>query len=100
MPRATPSQAQQAPPQDTQTPSTSTMQTFWNTSHTRRPLSIAYPSSFCNVYSEKAGVDMHWISEFGILNVFLLPGPVPTDIFTRYAHLTGTAPLPEATETS
>ncbi|KAG2067925.1 glycoside hydrolase family 31 protein [Suillus decipiens] len=43
---------------------------------------------------EKGGVQTHWISESGILDVFLLPGPTPTDVFTQYAHLTGTAPLP------
>ncbi|KAG1770546.1 hypothetical protein EV702DRAFT_1202312 [Suillus placidus] len=30
---------------------------------------------------EKGGVEMHWISESGILDVFLLPGPTPTDVF-------------------
>ncbi|KAG1882354.1 glycosyl hydrolases family 31-domain-containing protein [Suillus subluteus] len=39
-------------------------------------------------------VEAHWISESGILDVFLLPGRTPTDVFTQYAHLTGTAPLP------
>ncbi|KAG1774092.1 glycoside hydrolase family 31 protein [Suillus placidus] len=43
---------------------------------------------------EKGGVETHWISESGILDVFLLPGPTPTDVFAQYAHLTGTAPLP------
>ncbi|KAG1770587.1 galactose mutarotase-like-domain-containing protein [Suillus placidus] len=28
---------------------------------------------------EKGGVEMHWISESGIPDVFLLPGPTPTD---------------------
>ncbi|KAG2158568.1 glycoside hydrolase family 31 protein [Suillus bovinus] len=42
----------------------------------------------------RKGVETHWISESGILDVFLLPGPTPTDTFTQYARLTGTAPLP------
>jgi len=45
-------------------------------------------------HREKKGVDTHWISESGILDVFLLPGPTPEDVFAQYARLTGTAPLP------
>ncbi|KAF8341539.1 alpha-glucosidase [Cantharellus anzutake] len=36
----------------------------------------------------------HWISESGIMDIFLLPGPTPDLVFTQYASLTGTAPLP------
>lgn len=36
----------------------------------------------------------HWISESGILDVFLLPGPTPDDVFEQYARLTGPAALP------
>ncbi|KAG8982456.1 hypothetical protein FRB93_008113 [Tulasnella sp. JGI-2019a] len=36
----------------------------------------------------------HWISESGILDVFLLPGPTAADIFAQYARLTGTPALP------
>lgn len=36
----------------------------------------------------------HWISESGILDVFILPGPTPVDIFAQYARLTGTPALP------
>lgn len=36
----------------------------------------------------------HWISESGILDVFILPGPTPADIFAQYARLTGTPALP------
>lgn len=36
----------------------------------------------------------HWISESGILDVFLLPGPTPEDVFAQYARLTGTPALP------
>ncbi|KAG1743770.1 glycoside hydrolase family 31 protein [Suillus occidentalis] len=45
-------------------------------------------------HTGKGGVETHWISESGILDVFLLPGPTPTDVFAQYARLTGTAPLP------
>ncbi|KAF8342699.1 glycoside hydrolase family 31 protein [Cantharellus anzutake] len=36
----------------------------------------------------------HWISESGILDLFILPGPTPDDVFAQYASLTGTTPLP------
>jgi alpha 1,3-glucosidase len=45
-------------------------------------------------HTGNSGVETHWISESGILDVFLLPGPTPTDVFAQYARLTGTAPLP------
>lgn len=43
--------------------------------------------------SEKS-TETHWISESGILDVFLLPGPSPADVFAQYARLTGTPVLP------
>ncbi|KAJ7072850.1 glycoside hydrolase family 31 protein [Mycena amicta] len=36
----------------------------------------------------------HWISESGILDIFLMPGPTPDEIFAQYARLTGTPVLP------
>ncbi|KAG6873139.1 hypothetical protein C0995_002513 [Termitomyces sp. Mi166 len=36
----------------------------------------------------------HWISESGILDLFLMPGPTPEDIFKQYSGLTGTSVLP------
>lgn len=38
--------------------------------------------------------ETHWISESGVMDVFLLPGPTPDDVFMQYARLTGTAALP------
>lgn len=43
--------------------------------------------------SEKS-TETHWISESGILDLFLLPGPTPEDIFKQYTRLTGTPVLP------
>lgn len=43
--------------------------------------------------SEKS-TETHWISESGILDLFLMPGPTPADIFTQYTKLTGTPVLP------
>ncbi len=36
----------------------------------------------------------HWISESGILDTFLLPGPTPEDVFAQYSRLTGNPILP------
>jgi len=38
--------------------------------------------------------ETHWISESGILDLFILPGPTPQDVFGQYARLTGTPVLP------
>ncbi|TBU52165.1 glycosyl hydrolases family 31-domain-containing protein [Dichomitus squalens] len=36
----------------------------------------------------------HWISETGILDVFIIPGLTPAGIFAQYTRLTGTPALP------
>ena len=36
----------------------------------------------------------HWISESGIIDLFLLPGPSPKDMYAQYASLTGRTPIP------
>uniref|UniRef100_A0A9L0S6D0 Glucosidase alpha, neutral C n=1 Tax=Equus caballus TaxID=9796 RepID=A0A9L0S6D0_HORSE len=38
--------------------------------------------------------DVHWMSESGIIDVFLLTGPTPSDVFKQYSRLTGTQALP------
>ncbi|KAH7883316.1 glycoside hydrolase family 31 protein [Phlebopus sp. FC_14] len=40
------------------------------------------------------GTETHWISESGILDIFLLPGPTPTHTLGQYLALTGAPPLP------
>jgi hypothetical protein len=36
----------------------------------------------------------HWISESGVIDLFLLPGPDPKTLYQQYATLTGRMPLP------
>ncbi|KAI0087105.1 alpha-glucosidase [Irpex rosettiformis] len=36
----------------------------------------------------------HWVSESGILDVFILPGPTPADIFKQFGNLVGNPALP------
>jgi mannosyl-oligosaccharide alpha-1,3-glucosidase len=38
--------------------------------------------------------DTHWISESGIIDVFLFPGPSPSAFFNQYTALTGRQLLP------
>lgn len=45
---------------------------------------------FVQVSSEAPQTDVRWISESGIIDVFIMLGPKPTDVFTQYASLTGT----------
>ncbi|KAK3509287.1 hypothetical protein QTP70_028587 [Hemibagrus guttatus] len=39
--------------------------------------------------SEVPQTDVRWISESGIIDVFIMLGPKPSDVFTQYASLTG-----------
>lgn len=39
--------------------------------------------------SEAPQTDVRWMSESGIIDVFIMLGPKPTDVFTQYASLTG-----------
>ncbi|XP_077143628.1 neutral alpha-glucosidase AB isoform X3 [Ranitomeya variabilis] len=43
---------------------------------------------------ETPQTDVRWMSESGIIDVFILLGPSPSDIFKQYASLTGTQALP------
>lgn len=36
----------------------------------------------------------HWMSESGILDIFLLPGPKPENVFKQFTGLTGTQAMP------
>lgn len=45
-------------------------------------------------HSSERSTETHWISESGILDIFLIPGPTPADIFAQYARLTGTPAMP------
>ncbi|KAF9237885.1 glycoside hydrolase family 31 protein [Melanogaster broomeanus] len=50
--------------------------------------------TWIDVEKKDKGTETHWISESGILDVFILPGPNPTSIFSQYSRLTGTPSLP------
>lgn len=50
--------------------------------------------SFFKGSEEVPQVDTHWISESGIIDVFVMLGPKPHDVFREYASFTGTTALP------
>lgn len=39
-------------------------------------------------------VDTHWMSESGVIDVFLFLGPTPNDVFRQFSALTGVSELP------
>ncbi|KDR75547.1 hypothetical protein GALMADRAFT_97215 [Galerina marginata CBS 339.88] len=45
-------------------------------------------------HSSDKSTETHWISESGILDTFLLPGPTAEDVFRQYAKLTGAPVMP------
>ncbi|KAF7350938.1 Glycoside hydrolase family 31 protein [Mycena sanguinolenta] len=45
-------------------------------------------------HATEKSTETHWISESGILDIFLMPGPTPADVFAQYSGLTGTPVLP------
>jgi len=46
------------------------------------------------VHPTQKSTETHWVSESGILDIFLLPGPTPDQVFGQYAKLTGAVQLP------
>uniref|UniRef100_A0A671RD45 Neutral alpha-glucosidase AB-like n=1 Tax=Sinocyclocheilus anshuiensis TaxID=1608454 RepID=A0A671RD45_9TELE len=49
---------------------------------------------FVQVSNEVPQTDVRWISESGLIDVFIMLGPKPADVFTQYASLTGTQSFP------
>lgn len=63
-------------------------------SHSIGLLSLVASETLVDVRHPDSGVQTHWISESGIIDLLLLPGPTPKALFEQYALLTGTTPLP------
>ncbi|PPR00069.1 hypothetical protein CVT24_008971 [Panaeolus cyanescens] len=45
-------------------------------------------------HASDKSTETHWVSESGIMDVFILPGPTPADVFKQYARLTGSTVMP------
>lgn len=55
-------------------------------------------SSIVNLVSGQgtpARVDTHFMSESGVIDLFVFMGPTPAEAVRQYAALTGVAPLPQ-----
>ena len=50
--------------------------------------------SYFKADDEVPQTDTHWMSESGIIDVFIILGPRPYDVFRQYSSLTGTQALP------
>ena len=48
-----------------------------------------------DVTQSSGGVGTRWIADSGILDLFLLLGPNPTDVMAQYARLTGPTAMPQ-----
>uniref|UniRef100_A0A8C2GBZ1 Glucosidase, alpha; neutral AB n=1 Tax=Cyprinus carpio TaxID=7962 RepID=A0A8C2GBZ1_CYPCA len=72
-----------------------TMGIFWlNAAETWVDISSNTMLDFVQGSSEKPQTDVRWISESGIIDVFIMLGPKPSDVFSQYASLTGTQSFP------
>ncbi|WWC89838.1 uncharacterized protein L201_004766 [Kwoniella dendrophila CBS 6074] len=62
--------------------------------HSVGVLNLVASDTFVDVKHDQDGVRTHWVSESGILDLLLLPGPKPQQLFEQYSILTGPTPLP------
>ncbi|WWC60829.1 uncharacterized protein I303_103405 [Kwoniella dejecticola CBS 10117] len=62
--------------------------------HSVGVLNLVGSDTFVDVRHDDDAVRTHWVSESGILDLLLLPGPKPQNLFEQYAQLTGPTPLP------
>ncbi|XP_063237643.1 neutral alpha-glucosidase AB [Bacillus rossius redtenbacheri] len=51
--------------------------------------------SFVSGAASSPQVDAHFMSESGIVDVFVMLGPAPHDVFRQYTAVAGTTPLPQ-----
>jgi alpha 1,3-glucosidase len=62
--------------------------------HSVGVLNLVGSETLVDVKHPKSGVQTQWMSESGIMDLFILPGPRPKDLFRQYAGLTGYTPIP------
>lgn len=51
-------------------------------------------AQFLTTSNEIPQVDTHWFSESGVIDIYVLLGPTPNDLYRQYGALTGTTQLP------
>ena len=57
-------------------------------------LNLVASETWVDVLHQGKDVHTHWMSESGILDLLILPGPRPQQLFEQMALLTGPTPLP------
>jgi alpha 1,3-glucosidase len=62
--------------------------------HSVGVLNLVGSETWVDVQHDSSSVQTHWMSESGIVDLLLLPGPKPEQLFEQYAVLTGPTPLP------
>ncbi|KAL3312851.1 hypothetical protein Ciccas_008552 [Cichlidogyrus casuarinus] len=74
---------------------------FWNNPtetwidiQSSRSASKGLLSSFFSSSDNGKWTRTHWMSETGIVDLFIMLGPTPQDVSKQYATITGTTPLP------
>ncbi|XP_034273663.1 neutral alpha-glucosidase C isoform X3 [Pantherophis guttatus] len=72
------------------------MKERWNMFCMEVLLHCVLPSQTPNMSKQRVvpQTDVRWMSESGIIDMFILKGPSPFDIFKQYGQLTGTQALP------
>ncbi|KAJ2378976.1 glucosidase II [Coemansia sp. RSA 2607] len=80
----------------------STVGVFWmNAAETWIDVTHEKSSTLGSLFSRGStkkvpAVNTHWVSESGVMDVFLLPGPNTADVYRQYAELVEPTPLPRA----
>ncbi|KAJ2501003.1 glucosidase II, partial [Coemansia sp. RSA 2052] len=80
----------------------STVGVFWlNAAETWIDVTRDKSSTLGNLFrlgtgGKEPAVSTHWISESGVMDVFLLPGPSTADLYRQYAGLVEQTPLPRS----
>lgn len=79
-----------------------TVGVFWNNAaetwvdiHTTERNVVSSIVNFVSGSHKTESPNAHFMSESGIIDVYILMGPKPLDVFQQYTQLTGTAPLPQ-----
>ena len=57
-------------------------------------LNLIASDTYVDVLHDDKGTHTHWMSESGILDLILLPGPRPQELFEQFAILSGPTALP------
>jgi alpha 1,3-glucosidase len=65
-----------------------------SSTHSIGVLNLIGSDTWVDVHHTSESVQTHWLSESGILDLLILPGPRPDDLFKQYAALAGPTPLP------